>query len=284
MLLIYNKDLFQQAGLDPNAPPDTWDQLATYSDTIHKKTGKYGYGLVGVLNNGNTPFRFCPAMWGYGGSIFDELSSSPTFKKVGIGGAGTVAALELYDRLYNKDKSVQPSALSDQESDVATLFLGGKVAMMIDHPNAAVQVRKLAPHINLGGALIPRGPVRRAVVFGGSNLHVRANTPNMTQAMAFLKAYLSPDWDTRLAGLGSNPGNRIGYHSVAQQQRDKMLLFNDVTLKMMQYGVNVPLVAQGAQIWNQVIPSMIQRVLTKQMSPKDSAAQAASDVQQIMSA
>jgi multiple sugar transport system substrate-binding protein len=282
MLLIYNKGLFRQAGLDPRRGPDTWEALASYSRTIHAKTGKYGYGLVAVLNNGNTPFRFCPVMWAYGGGIFDELTAHPTWRKVGINSPGTVAALALYNRMYNVDKSVPPSALSDQESDMATLFLAGKVAMIIDHPSAAAQVHQLAPHIDLGGALLPRGPVRRAVVFGGSNVHIRKRTRNLPAALAFVKAYESPNWNARLAGLGSNPGNRQGFHTAAEKQRDKMLLFNNVTLEMMKYGVNVPLVAQGAQIWNQTIPSMIQRVLTKKQTPQQSAAQAESEIKGIM--
>lgn len=282
MMLIYNKDLFSAAGLDPSHGPATWADLASYSKTIRQKTGKYGYGLVGVQNNGNTPYRFCPVMWGYGGSIFDELSPDPTWKKIGINSPGTVAALELYNQMYNVDGSVQPSALSDQESDIDTLFLKGEVAMMIDHPNAASQVHQTLPSLNMGADLIPAGPVRRATVFGGSNLVIRAGTSNMKSATDFISSYLSPSTDTLLSGLGSNPANKAGFSSAAQKTRDSLLLFNDVTLKMMPYGVNVPLVAQGSQIWNETIPSMIQNVLTKSMTPQQAAADAQSKIQQIM--
>ena len=88
MMVIYNKDLFKQAGLDPSHGPATWTDLVRYANTVKQKTGKYGYGLVGVQNNGNTPYRFCPMMWAHGGSIFDELSPNPTWKKVGINSAG----------------------------------------------------------------------------------------------------------------------------------------------------------------------------------------------------
>jgi multiple sugar transport system substrate-binding protein len=282
MMLIYNKDLFTAAGLDPSHGPATWEDLVSYARTIRKKTGKYGYGMVGAQNNGNTPYRFCPMMWGYGSGIFDELSATPTWKTVGINSAGTVSALELYNQMYNIDGSAQPSALSDQESDIDTLFLKGEVAMMIDHPNAAAQVHETLPSLNMGADLIPAGPVRRASVFGGSNLVIKAGTPNMKNAVDFIRAYLTPNTDTLLSGLGSNPANKAGFSSPAEKVRDAKLLFNDVTLKMMPYGVNVPLVTQGSQIWNETIPSMIQNVLSKSMTPQQAAANAASQIQQIM--
>ncbi len=282
MMVIYNKDLFKQAGLDPSHAPATWTDLVRYAKTVKQKTGKYGYGLVGVQNNGNTPYRFCPMMWAHGGSIFDELTPNPTWKKVGINSAATVAALELYQQMYSVDASVQPSALSDQESDVATLFTKGEVAMMIDHPSAGTQVLQAQPNFNLGADLIPAGPVRRAVVFGGSNLLIRAGTPNMKSALSMVRSYLSPSTDTLLAGLASNPGNKAGLTTSAQKMRDAKMFFNQVTLKMMPYGVNVPLVAQGTQIWNQTIPTMIQNVLTKAMTPAQAAANAESQINQIM--
>jgi multiple sugar transport system substrate-binding protein len=154
--------------------------------------------------------------------------------------------------------------------------------MMIDHPNAATQVHQLQPTLNMGADLVPAGPVRRAVVFGGSNLVIRAGTANMKAALEFVRAYEAPNQDTLLSGLGSNPANRAGFSSAAEKIRSTKLLFNDVTLKMMPYGVNVPLIPQGSQIWNQTIPTMIQNVLTKAMSPKQAAASAESQIQQIM--
>lgn len=40
---MYNKELYEKAGLDPNKPPTTWDELKQQAVTIKEKTGKYGF-------------------------------------------------------------------------------------------------------------------------------------------------------------------------------------------------------------------------------------------------
>ena len=40
MGLHYNRDLFTAAGLDPDKPPTTWDEVREYANTIAEKTGK----------------------------------------------------------------------------------------------------------------------------------------------------------------------------------------------------------------------------------------------------
>jgi len=53
MAFIWNAAIFEEAGLDPETPPATWDDVVTYSKTIKDKTGKDGFGLVARTNAGN---------------------------------------------------------------------------------------------------------------------------------------------------------------------------------------------------------------------------------------
>src|SRR4030066_382809 len=41
-LTYYNKDIFREAGLDPEDPPETWQEIYEYCVKIKEETGKYG--------------------------------------------------------------------------------------------------------------------------------------------------------------------------------------------------------------------------------------------------
>ena len=49
--LHYNRTLFEAAGLDPDAPPTTWDEVRRAADAIAEATGETGYAQ---MTNGNT--------------------------------------------------------------------------------------------------------------------------------------------------------------------------------------------------------------------------------------
>src|SRR6185312_11263616 len=48
----YNRSLFTQAGLDPNSPPSTWDEVRAAAKTIAEKTGVAGYAQMATENTG----------------------------------------------------------------------------------------------------------------------------------------------------------------------------------------------------------------------------------------
>lgn len=50
--LHYNRNLFEQAGLDPDQPPTTWDEVREYAKTIHDATGVAGYATMALDNAG----------------------------------------------------------------------------------------------------------------------------------------------------------------------------------------------------------------------------------------
>lgn len=52
MGLHYNRDLFEQAGLDPDQPPTTWDEVREYAKKISDATGKAGYAEMAINNTG----------------------------------------------------------------------------------------------------------------------------------------------------------------------------------------------------------------------------------------
>jgi len=50
--LHYNRALFEEAGLDPDSPPTTWDQVREYAKKIKDETGNAGYATMAANNTG----------------------------------------------------------------------------------------------------------------------------------------------------------------------------------------------------------------------------------------
>ncbi|GLS20265.1 hypothetical protein GCM10007874_32820 [Labrys miyagiensis] len=300
MALIWNADLFKQAGLDPEHPPATWDDVITYSKQIHDKLGIPGYGLVAKQNAGNTPFRFMPQLWAYGGGALDESSDKPTYKSVEINNEGAKAALQAIYDMYVRDKSAPVSALTNTQNENQNPFIAGKLGMMIAHPAEYAKMVDLAAKAtgadkavadkvvqNMRYGLIPKGPARRAVVFGGSNIHIVKNDYvdgglDEKAAKALVCFWTGPEWSTKLAWVDSNPGNLRGFKTRWMKERLDTIKFLDVTTSMLPNGIPFPVVPESTEIMNNIVPDMMQNVLTQKMSVSEAADDAAAKVQDLM--
>jgi multiple sugar transport system substrate-binding protein len=303
MALIWNSDVFKRAGLDPDRPPATWDDVVKYSKQINEKLGIAGYGLVARKNAGNTPYRFLPQLWGYGGGVFDEASPSPTYSQIQINSPASKRALQASYDLYVRDKSVPVSALTNQQADNQPLFLAGQLGMMISHPSdydvmldlkkkaSGSDVQKAQSVIdNMRYGLIPTGPDgKRAVVFGGSNIHilkpeyVDGGKVDQPAAKALACFWTSPEWSLKLAYAGSNPGNLNGFKTKWMKERLENIKFLDVTTSMLPYGIPFPTIPETPEIMNIVVPDMLQNALTGAMTVDQAAEDAAKKIKNIMS-
>ena len=293
MALIWNKAIFAEAGLNPEEPPATWDDLVSYSNQIKQSTGKSGYGLVARVNAGNTPYRFMPVAWAYGGGALDEAEANPTYEKIMINSEGTKRALQAYYDMYVRDESVPVSALTNTNSENADPFIAGELAMMISHPseyaamveranNASGDEKAAAEAVveNMAYGLIPEGPVRRAVVFGGWSIHMFnedvAGQPCDEEAARALMAFrTSAEWAVKGTWAGSNPGNLRGFQTEWMEERLEQIRFLDVTTSMLPYGIPYPVIPEAAEIMNIIVPEMIQNALTESMTIDEAAEDAA---------
>ncbi|HEY5039336.1 MAG TPA: sugar ABC transporter substrate-binding protein, partial [bacterium] len=169
LFLLYRKDLFKQAGLDPEKPPATWDELTQTARTLtHRDQGQYGLGLVPKT------WFFQDFVWQAGGEMIrtENGKVSAAFSE-----APAVVALKFWKDLRWKYNVMQPDVLM-QESELQHLFALGKVAMIFGVANqlpALITRYKLDPQ-SFGIAPLPAGPAGRAAHLGGDVYVLNAST------------------------------------------------------------------------------------------------------------
>ncbi len=124
--LHYNRQLFQQAGLDPNKPPTTWAQLRADAKQIAQKTGKAGYVEMGKDDN-TAGWILTTLVYALGGRMETGNGTNATAT---LNNPQVVTALNLLKTMRWTDNSMG-SNFDYGWSDINQAFAAGTVGMYI---------------------------------------------------------------------------------------------------------------------------------------------------------
>jgi ABC-type glycerol-3-phosphate transport system substrate-binding protein len=180
--LIYNRALFQQAGLNPSNPPTTWAQVETDATAIAKLgNGIEGWGDYSAGNNGG--WHFSSYVDAIGGSMVNNNASPPT---ANFDNSNGEAILEALHTLRFTDKAMSPT----QGLAWGTLqqqFAAGKLGMYIAAPDDIYNVIVPTDKGNLndiGMGVLPSltGTPSGSLSGGNDFIFAKKDTPAQIQA------------------------------------------------------------------------------------------------------
>jgi len=265
--LYWNKDLFKQAGLDPETPPKTWAEEIAFAKQIKEKTGIAGYGLPAKTFD-NTMHQFMHWVYTNNGKVIDG-------DKIVIDSPEVLAALQAY-------KDITPysveGATAYEQNEMRAIFLDGKVGMLQSGSGAAVRLKETK--VNWGVAPLPLGPSAKGegtllitdslAIFKGSGVEEKA--------IEFAKFITSPgpqgEYELQgAAGLTPLRPSPMVDEFVKKDPYWKPFI-DGIT-----YGGPEPLFKDYKGFQN-VIIEMVQAVVTDKAEPADALKKAAADLEQ----
>lgn len=158
---LYNVDLFLEAGLDPDNPPQTWDEMKNAIQKLTKKDANGEIIQAGARYDLNRPSPVTSLMnqvWQAGGAILDENN------KVIINSPETAEALNWVKSLFDEG-NVQKSNITGGGFE----FASGKVGIELEvEPSKVSQVAIANPELNFKVGPILTGKKKMGYVTVGS--------------------------------------------------------------------------------------------------------------------
>lgn len=148
-LVYYNKDHFEEVGLDPDNPPTTIEELEEAADKLMIKDGKKieRIGFIPWYGQG----WFYGWGWAFGGDFYNAETQTVTADD-----PKNIEALEWMTNFAEKHNVEEIAGFTDsQGSGAMDPFLTGQISMKVDGNFGVASIEKYKPDLNYGVFPIP---------------------------------------------------------------------------------------------------------------------------------
>ncbi|MBP2001237.1 sn-glycerol 3-phosphate transport system substrate-binding protein [Paenibacillus shirakamiensis] len=216
-ILYYNKDLFKAAGLDPEKPPTTYEEVKKDAEVLSKQGHPASFAIYGwfmeqlfanqgkeYLNNGNG-------------------RTSPATQSLVNSEAG-VKTLEWWKSMIDNKSVIN---LGRKTDDTEKAFIAGQIAMTLD---STASLREIVDgsdgKFKVGTAFLPKPQSASdgGVVVGGASLWILNNKPEAEQKAAweFIKYLAEPTTQAKWHIA-------TGYFPITKKAYDEQIVKDNLT-------------------------------------------------------
>ncbi len=185
--MYWNKELFKEAGLDPNKGPASWKEMAEFGEKLTKRdaSGKVTQWGVQIPSSGFPYWLFQGLAIENGVNLMNAAGTEVYYDKPEV-----IAALQYWVDLVKKYK-VHPEGIVEWGTTPKDFF-ERKVAMMWTTTGNLTNVKNNAK-FDFGVAMLPAGKQRGSPTGGGNFYIFKKSTPAQREAaFRFIKWVTTP--------------------------------------------------------------------------------------------
>ena len=191
-VLYWNKEAFKEAGLDPDTPPATWDEMVSFGKKLTKTDSDGNVSQWGVrIPSSGFPYWLFQGLTTQNDVFVMNADGNETyFDKPGV-----IEALQYLVDLSTKHKVMAPGIIEWGTTPKA--FFERETAMMWTTTGNLTNVRNNAP-FDFGVAMLPANKRRGAPTGGGNFFIFKDSTDEQKKAsLDFIKWITAPEQAAR---------------------------------------------------------------------------------------
>ena len=273
-VLFYNKEIFEQAGLDPEKAPETWDEVITYGKQIKENCGSdiIPFAYTGITGDYYEQFswEWQAMVQSAGGQLFNEDCTEPMFN--------SPEGIEALEFLVGTVTDSGIATLSYPEKG----FENGKLGIYMDG-SWSINTYQEALGDKLGVGLMP-GKLESKVMVGGDQMMIVDSGSDEVNAAAFkfLEAMLSAEV---VIANSKDQGELVAQETIAAESEYQEYLAQSKAMQVAQsamahcaFRARTPWYDE----WSQLVYAICEPCLYGEISCEEAIAQLDADTRDII--
>lgn len=274
IVMYWNKEAFADAGLDPEQPPQSWDDMASMAAAISEASNNDTWGAM-IPSTGYPYWMFQALAFQNGHRLMNDDGTEVYFND-----PAAVEALEYWVSL-----SQEHNAMPEDTIEWGTLrqnFLEESTAMMWHSTGNLTAVRQQAD-FDFGVAMLPM-KTQRGSPTGGGNFYLFKDSSDKEKraAMTFIRWMTSPeraaDWSIETGYMGVSSE---AYATDALQQYIASFPPAAVARDQLEHATAELSTYQGGRV-RRALDNAVQAALTGEMSPQKALDQAQREAEAVL--